>query len=297
MTRTTRRIARVAALATVLALPTASAHAAVLGVGSVQTDNYKAGFNPNPGVRELRTWLAFKTVTAGSVVFRPAALPVGSPTFKDPAAGVTLRGSDGTTAVLTAQTTSPNVTGPGLIRVDPDGNFGPLIQERSVTALQASPIRETLELKRAGVSLGTAAADYTYDARVAGAAAGTLEFNGPGGRWYVGGIPTRLNWEAAAPAPPRDVVAPTLTSVTVPAVTSSRTITVRIVASDNVGVRQVRFAQEDGRWTPWQAFAPTKRWTLSTGASAKAVFTQVRDAAGNVSRTVLRRLTCVRPCV
>ena len=48
----------------------------------------------------------------------------------------------------------------------------------------------------------------------------------------------------------------------------------------------MRFANEDGTWTAWQAFAPTKQWTLTAGNLYKLVFVQVRDASGNESNMV-----------
>jgi hypothetical protein len=85
------------------------------------------------------------------------------------------------------------------------------------------------------------------------------------------------------PAP--DTVAPTLTSVAVPATTTTQNVTVSIVASDDVAVSQVRLANEgvDITTAPWIAAAPTVQWLLSSGAGTKTVSVQVRDAAGNLS--------------
>jgi hypothetical protein len=87
-----------------------------------------------------------------------------------------------------------------------------------------------------------------------------------------------------------------LAGVTLPASTTTRVISVKLSASDNVAVTEVRFANEDGTWAPWQAFAATKQWTLSPGAGFKGVFAQVRDAARNESKSIYTRITCSAPC-
>ncbi|HUR79067.1 MAG TPA: right-handed parallel beta-helix repeat-containing protein [Acidimicrobiales bacterium] len=268
---------------------------------SPYTDNYKACYNTDPNTAELRTWLAFRAVAIGGVRFTPATRPAaGSFAFSGAADGVNLVGSDGSTAVVRAQTSSSNVVNQGFFRADSNGDFGLLIQEKSRDALRSAPIAYTVTVSRGSTVLGTVAPEYRYDATVAQAPAGCAssnsEWNGPGGRWYVDGNATRLNWEASAPTT-ADTTAPTLTSVEVPATTTSRTVTIRISANDNVKVTEVRFANEDGIWSAWQPHASTKSWTLSSSASAyKGVSTQVRDAAGNESSVIYRRVTCNAPC-
>jgi hypothetical protein len=95
------------------------------------------------------------------------------------------------------------------------------------------------------------------------------------------------------PTPP-DVVAPVLASMTIPAETTKRTVSVALVATDDVGVAQVRFANEDGNWTGWQAFGPKVDWALTDGYGAKLVYAQVRDAVGNESLVVTARSSYVR---
>lgn len=104
----------------------------------------------------------------------------------------------------------------------------------------------------------------------------------------------RTRYEQDAGLPPGgggagDATAPTLNALTLPAVTSTQDVTVRIDATDNVAVAQVRFANEDGTWGPWRAFAAESTHTLSANYGPKAVFAQVRDAAGNESATRLSR--------
>ncbi|MEO6867312.1 MAG: hypothetical protein ABI200_04755 [Gaiellales bacterium] len=91
-----------------------------------------------------------------------------------------------------------------------------------------------------------------------------------------------------------DTVAPVLSGFTVPAETTTRKVTTKLVATDNVGLAQVRFANEDGNWTAWQAWSAAPAWTVSDGFGAKAIFAQVRDATGNESLVLTARTTYVR---
>ncbi len=90
-----------------------------------------------------------------------------------------------------------------------------------------------------------------------------------------------------------DTVAPVLETFTLPAETTTQAITATLVATDAVGLSQVRFANEDGNWTGWQAWATTKQWTLSAGFGGKLVYAQVRDAAGNESLVLTSRTSYV----
>jgi Ca2+-binding RTX toxin-like protein len=201
MTATNRRLARIVALAAALASMSGTAQAATLTLGSPVTDNYKDSYNDPDGNRELRTWLATKSVTVGGVTFKPATLPPSGWTSVGADAGLAMRGSDGTNATLTANTTSTNVLHQGFFRIDANGDFGLLQELKSVTALQSAPIRETFTLARAGTTLASAIADYTYESAIANAPTTSIEYNGPGGRWYAGGAATRLDWETAPPPP------------------------------------------------------------------------------------------------
>lgn len=87
-----------------------------------------------------------------------------------------------------------------------------------------------------------------------------------------------------------DTVAPTLNSVTVPATTTTREITVTIDAVDNVAVTHARFATEDGNWSDWQPYSVQMPFTLSDGYGYKGIYVQVRDAAWNISASQYRTL-------
>lgn len=104
---------------------------------------------------------------------------------------------------------------------------------------------------------------------------------------------TKVAPDAPPPPPPGEVdaQAPVLNDATVPALTGTRNITVGMAATDNVGVAQFRIANEDGNWGPWTAYAAQVNHTLTVNYGAKAIFVQVRDASGNESGTLLRRLS------
>jgi hypothetical protein len=93
-----------------------------------------------------------------------------------------------------------------------------------------------------------------------------------------------------------DRTAPVLGKLNLPAVTASRNITISLTATDNVGVAWVRLANEDGKWGAWTRYTPTVAWSLTPIAMSKAVFVQVKDAAGNESNREWTTLLC-SPCL
>ncbi|MCW2956697.1 MAG: hypothetical protein JWO69_1566 [Thermoleophilia bacterium] len=83
-----------------------------------------------------------------------------------------------------------------------------------------------------------------------------------------------------------DVTAPVLTSVALPANTTKNAVDITVVATDAVGVTHARVANEDGNWGAWKAFnGKLLPHALSAGIGYKAVYVQVRDAAGNEAPT------------
>jgi hypothetical protein len=59
------------------------------------------------------------------------------------------------------------------------------------------------------------------------------------------------------------------------AATNTRTVTLTLSAIDNLsGVTQMRFSNTGTSFSGAEAFAPTKTWTLSTGAGTKTVYAQ-----------------------
>jgi len=69
--------------------------------------------------------------------------------------------------------------------------------------------------------------------------------------------------------------------------TSSRTVTLRLSASDPSPastVASMRFRNGGTTtWSSWFGYATSKSWTLSSGAGTKTVYVQYRDRAGNLS--------------
>ncbi len=94
-----------------------------------------------------------------------------------------------------------------------------------------------------------------------------------------------------APSPVVDRTAPILYGVLAPSSTTTASAVITINASDDIGVAQVRFANEDGNWGPWQAYGPALTHQLSAGTGYKGVYVQVRDAAHNESAVAFVKLT------
>ncbi len=104
----------------------------------------------------------------------------------------------------------------------------------------------------------------------------------------------RSSVQPDAPAQPPaggapDATPPVLSKLELPAETTAQTITANLTATDDVGVAQVRFANEDGTWAGWQTWAASKQWKLTDGYGAKLVYAQVRDAVGNESAVLNAR--------
>ena len=59
----------------------------------------------------------------------------------------------------------------------------------------------------------------------------------------------------------------------------------KIQASDSggSGLGMMRFKDDGGSWTAWEAYASSKTWTLPTGDGEKKVWVEVKDQAGNKS--------------
>ncbi|MCW2973267.1 MAG: chromosome condensation regulator [Thermoleophilia bacterium] len=69
-----------------------------------------------------------------------------------------------------------------------------------------------------------------------------------------------------------------------PFIVNTKQVTLKIAATDDVsGVGEVRFADENGTWKPWQAYSPTMPYTLHDGPNG--LFIQLRDKAGRAQET------------
>ena len=66
-------------------------------------------------------------------------------------------------------------------------------------------------------------------------------------------------------------------------VTTLPNVVLNLNYSDNFGVDQCRYRNENGNWTLWESCTPTKAWLLSNGNGLKTVYYEVRDLAGNIN--------------
>ena len=72
------------------------------------------------------------------------------------------------------------------------------------------------------------------------------------------------------------------------AATNSRNVTLALSATDALsGVTQMRFSNTGTSFSAAEAYAPTKAWTLTTGAGTKTVYVQFKDAVGNWSTVAI----------
>lgn len=109
--------------------------------------------------------------------------------------------TDGTkTGTVTMTSTSPNIQFKSF-RVDgavpaagAPPRFGPLIQMFGPVQ-EAAPVNIDIILTVDGVQYKTTVT-YKYEEDIYNAPPGNIENNGPGGRWWIGTTPTRLDHEA-----------------------------------------------------------------------------------------------------
>ncbi len=72
------------------------------------------------------------------------------------------------------------------------------------------------------------------------------------------------------------------------AATNNRNVTLTLSATDAVSsVTQMRFSNTGTSFSAAETYAPTKAWTLSTGAGTKTVYVQYSDGAGNWSTAAI----------
>lgn len=73
-------------------------------------------------------------------------------------------------------------------------------------------------------------------------------------------------------------------SVSANSVTELKTITLNLLATDNVsGVTSMRFSNDNSSWSTWETYGTTKSWSLDGGDGVKTVYVQFQNAAGLVS--------------
>ncbi|MBC7644805.1 MAG: hypothetical protein H7123_06745 [Thermoleophilia bacterium] len=173
---------------------------ATLKLCSARTDNYKDCFNEADGQRELRTWLSMSAVRARRAEWKITA---GQSEFADT---LTVRRTTTSTslprrAVLTVTPSHPDqVTVSGFRIGNPSTFWGPLVTLTSSVKVDA-PVKLIVRLKKSnGTELGHTSIYYRYDAAIANAPEGSIEYNGPGGRWFVGSRRTKTAWELGSGA-------------------------------------------------------------------------------------------------
>ena len=90
--------------------------------------------------------------------------------------------------------------------------------------------------------------------------------------------------------------APVVTAVRMPNPTLTRLVTMQIDATDDVGVVQMRLANEDGAWSAWKPFSATTQQLLTAKPNMKkGVSVQVRDAS-MVESNIFYKTTLCKPC-
>lgn len=62
--------------------------------------------------------------------------------------------------------------------------------------------------------------------------------------------------------------------------TNNAVITLTLNASDNIGVQEMRFSNDNVNWSSWESYATSKAWTINASQGLRYVYVQFRDAAG-----------------
>jgi hypothetical protein len=163
----------------------------VAAVTSAVSDNYKACYNdPRALVRETRTWLQLRGLTFDGTAYAP----IPTDRFLAADSVLALRATNGATATASFRL----VSGPGrfaTIRVDGPNAWGPLPTVGTTEQLAAQPLTMQMVVRSSTGASDTVDLSYRQDPAFVAAAFGTLEFNGPGGRWHVDGTRLATDWE------------------------------------------------------------------------------------------------------
>ncbi len=128
------------------------------------------------------------------------------------------------------------------------------------------------------VITSTSAADYTITPNGGVCAASSGGGGGGGGGSYT--------------PPAADTTPPSATSVSInagAATSTTLTATLTLAATD---ATQMIISNDAGfTGAPWETYATSKTWTLTTGDGVKTVYAKFRDAAGNMSTAVSDTIT------
>jgi hypothetical protein len=258
------------------------------------TDNYKASYNADPSEPERRTWLAMTQLVAGGTTWTPSDrsdVGIGD---------LAVTAADGRTGSLHAQGVSGTFADylwrVDALDADSGGRWGPRPTMWDPATTRSSPVLFNLTLTVGGSVLARGRVSYRWDSAIAGAPSSSLEYNGPGGRWFVGGSRTRTDQEPAPASPPTLLAAfpPTITGLRVPPIrTSTRAIAVRLFTrSGTARIRFARYSVAGRRFTRWLPIASSYRVVLPRGSAYRSVRFQVRDAIGLTSTVIGRRVRC-----
>lgn len=179
-----------------------SAQPSSLRLCNVRTDNYKDCYNAPDDQRELRSWLPFTHVRAQGARWN---LIPGQQEFLDTVRVRRVTSVRGRRLPRTAFLTVKPVTASQVTSIDyrigdPATMFGPLVTFSEAVTSDA-PVAIVASLARSnGALLGRTTATYRYDSVLAAAPLGSIEGNGPGGRWFVGKRRTLTDWELGSGA-------------------------------------------------------------------------------------------------
>lgn len=182
------------------------------------------------------------------------------------------------------------------LRFDPDGRWGPLVTLADRASLATNPPRLELVLAAGSTTLATGVVDYR--AAIFAGTGSTIEHNGPGGRWFVGGRGLRTDWEAGGATgiiAASDARPPSITRIQLPLRTVKRVVPLRVHASSPTGtaITHVRVRIGAGKYGRWVRVAARYSVRLPAGRATRLVRIQVRDAIGSVSSPAARKITCL----
>jgi hypothetical protein len=306
-------------LALLVGAPRAHAAGTVSVVGGV-SDNYKARYNDDPSQPEHRTWLSMDALQADGATWTPA-VPSSDHATSDTLA---LASSDGRTATLSAAVTRGSL-GLTVLRTDrPTADvdhvrWGVLSTVTNPDAIAANSGLVQLTMSVGGAVLATGVVEYRHEPAFDGVASTHIEWNGPRGRWFVGGVALRTDWEpatttTATPAAPGTTATtggtapggttapgnappasarPRITKLTMPLRSNTRRVAVR-VSGRGVGskITSVRFRVGAASWTRWMRVSSSYRLTLPARTATWTVSAQLRDARSVTSLPASRRVRC-----
>lgn len=164
------------------------------------TDNYKDCFNVADGLPELRTWLSMRRLYIGGAYYRPR---FGQPAFAGKIQASRVAGSIAMPKYIWVYPTASDWGNISLLTMRNDSRtdrIGVLLTLRSRTALRDEPVRVVLRAQSVatGLNVGAASVVYAWSSIISALSAPSPEYNGPGGRWRISGVPTKTDLEAGA---------------------------------------------------------------------------------------------------